>query len=317
MSRYLLLRLVLLVATLLGASLLVFGIMQLLPNNAADIMLGMWADRSGATIEHLRTLTGLDRPWWSQYLGWLGGMLTGNFGRSISFDAPIGPILFDRLGNSLLLAGPAMAISALLSLALAIISALRAEGWLDHTLSLIVLTIISTPAFVVGSGMILVFSGWLNWFPSNAATQDADTVLGLVTILALPVITLALETLGHITRTARSSLIETLRMGFVSAAKLKGLPRHRVLLRHVLPNAILPTITVIGINIGWMIGGVVVVEQIFGYSGIGSLVLFAIEQRDLPLIQSCMFFVASGYCVANLLVDFAYMAIDPRVRTQG
>ncbi|MCO5091857.1 ABC transporter permease [Bosea sp. (in: a-proteobacteria)] len=316
MFRYVLLRLVLLAFTLFGASLLVFAIMQLLPDDAADVMLGMWSDRSGTAIEQLRALTGLDRPWWEQYLSWLGGMLKGDFGRSISFGAPIGPILFDRLGNSMVLAAPAMAIAVFLSLSLAMVSAIRAGSAVDHAISIVVLVIVSMPAFVIGSGLILVFAGWLQWFPSNTATEDRTGLLALMVVLALPVMTLALESLGHITRTARSSLIETMRMGFVSAAELKGLSRLRVLLRHVLPNALLPTITVIAINIGWMLGGVVVVEQIFGYPGIGTLVLYAIEQRDLPLIQSAMFFISAGYCIANLLADFSYMALDPRVRAK-
>ena len=173
---------------------------------------------------------------------------------------------------------------------------------------------VSVPAFISGSIFILIFAAWLNWLPSTSSLLQGEGFLHWAKVLAMPVGVLALEALAHITRTTRSSMIEVLKTPYVRTAKLKGLRRDVVLFKHALRNALLPTVTVIAFNIGWMLGGVVLVEQVFSYPGLGSLVLFAIEQRDLPLLQATMFFVAAGYCVANVLADFVYALLDPRIR---
>ena len=172
------------------------------------------------------------------------------------------------------------------------------------------------PAFILASVLILVFAGWLRWLPSSSALAEGHGPLFWIRVLALPVATLTFEALAHMTRMTRSSMIEVLKTPYVRTAILKGMPRRRVLVRHALRNALLPTVTVIAFNFGWMLGGIVVVEQVFNYPGLGSLVLFAIEQRDLPLLQSSMFFVASGYCLANLGADVAYALLNPRIRYQ-
>jgi peptide/nickel transport system permease protein len=173
---------------------------------------------------------------------------------------------------------------------------------------------VSLPAFVTGSLLILVFAGWLRWLPSSSALLQGEGLWFWTRMLALPVATLTLESLAHATRTTRSSMIEVLKTPYVRTAILKGAPRRVVLFKHALRNALLPTVTVLAFNFGWMLGGIVVVEQVFSYPGLGSLVLFAIEQRDLPLLQASMFFVASGYCVANLLADVVYALLNPRIR---
>jgi peptide/nickel transport system permease protein len=314
LAGYVLRRLALLGLTLLAISFMVFAIMQMLPGDAAEQVLGAWAERSGKTLEAMRHRLGLDRPWHEQYLSWLGGALRGDLGKSLAMDAPIAPILFQRLGASLRLALPALVLAVALSLTLGVIAAVRRNGVVDHLITVFTLGGISVPAFVLGSVLILVFAGWLRWLPSSSALVDGEGFTVWVRVLALPVATLALEALAYITRTTRSSMIEVLKTPYVRAAVLKGLPRRRVLLAHALRNGLLPTVTVIAFNFGWMLGGVVVVEQVFNYPGLGSLVLFAIEQRDLPLLQASMVFVAGGYCVANLLADLAYAALNPRIR---
>lgn len=307
-------RLGLLVFTLLGISLLVFGILQLLPGDAATAILGAWQERSGQTHEYLRHALGLDRPWYEQYLGWLWGVLRGDLGRSLSMDAPITPILFERLGYSLRLAIPALLLAVSISLVLGVLAATRPNGFVDHAITVITLGGVSVPAFVSGAVLILIFAAWLGWFPSSSSLATGEGFLFWAKMLALPVATLTIEALAHITRITRSSMIEVLKTPYVRTARLKGMPRRTVLFKHALRNALLPTVTVIAFNIGWMLGGVVVVEQVFSYPGLGSLVLYAIEQRDIPLLQASMFFVAAGYCLANLLADITYALLDPRIR---
>jgi peptide/nickel transport system permease protein len=307
-------RLGLLALTLVGISLLVFGILQLLPGDAASAILGAWQSRSGMAHEYLRHALGLDRPWYEQYLGWLWGVLHGDLGRSLSMDAPITPILFERLGFSLRLAVPALLLAVSISLVLGVIAAVRPNGVVDHLITVVTLAGVSVPAFVSGAVLILIFAAWLGWFPSSSSLSQGEGFLFWAKMLALPVATLMVEALAHITRITRSSMIEILKTPYVRTARLKGLPRHLVLFKHALRNAMLPTVTVIAFNIGWMLGGVVVVEQVFSYPGLGSLVLYAIETRDIPLLQASMFFVAAGYCIANLIADITYALLDPRIR---
>ncbi len=314
LTRYVVRRLGLLVVTLLAISLLISGILQLLPGDAADQILGAWAERSGQTLAAMRVRLGLDRPWHERYLAWLGGVVQGDLGRSLALNQPIAPLLLERLGYSLRLALPALVIAGVVSVLLGVLAAMRPNGLLDHAITTVTLAGVSLPAFVTGSLLILVFAGWLRWLPSASALLQGEGVTFWARMLALPIATLTLESLAHATRTTRSSMIEALKTSYVRTAVLKGVPRRVVLFKHALRNALLPTVTVLAFNFGWMLGGIVVVEQVFSYPGLGSLVLFAIEQRDLPLLQSSMFFVAAGYCVANLAADVVYALLNPRIR---
>ncbi len=314
MLKYLLRRLWLLALTLVGISLLIYVILQVLPGDAVDQLLGAWSQQTGTEYEVLRAQLGLDRPWYEQYFGWLWDAMHGDLGRSFAMDAPVLPILVQRLVFSLRLAVPALIIAVVLSLILGVIAAVRPNGWLDTAITVFTLTGVSVPAFISGSLAILVFAAWLEWLPSTSSLSEGEGFFHWAYVLAMPVAVLALEALAHITRITRSSMIEVLKTPYVRTAKLKGLPRQMVLFKHALRNAMLPTVTVIAFNIGWMLGGVVLVEQVFSYPGLGSLVLFAIEQRDLPLLQASMFFVAGGYCIANVLADLTYALLDPRIR---
>ena len=311
---YLVGRLILLLATLLAVSIAISAIMSLLPGDAAEQILGAWSERSGATLAALRTRLGIDQPWYVQYADWLQMAVRGDLGNSLALSVPITPILFDRLANTLLLAIPAALISIPLSLGLGVWGAVRKGRPIDHGISAVTLVGVSVPAFVLGPILIVVFSGYLQWFPSSSGLIQGSGATHLFLILALPVLTLTTESLAYIGRMVRASMIETLKSPYVRMARLKGLPERQVVLNHALRNSLLPTVTVIAFNIGWLIGGVVVVEQVFNYPGIGSLLLFAIEQRDLPLIQATVFVTAAAYCTANLLADIAYMALNPRLR---
>lgn len=314
MLKYLFRRLGMLFLTLVGISAMIFIIVQILPGDAADQILEAWVEVPGGAHDILRAKLGLDRPWYEQYFGWLWDIAHGDLGRSFAMEAPIAPILVQRLGFSLRLAVPALILAVALSLILGVIAAVRPNGFVDNAITVVTLTGVSVPAFVSGSLFILIFAAWLQWLPSTSSLSEGEGFFHWARVLAMPVAVLTLEALAHITRITRSSMIEVLKTPYVRTARLKGLPRHLVLFKHALRNAMLPTVTVIAFNIGWMLGGVVLVEQVFSYPGLGSLVLFSIEQRDLPLLQASMFFVAAGYCVANLLADVAYALLDPRIR---
>jgi len=300
--------------TLFVITTLIFLIVQILPGDAVDQILEAWISSEGGAHDVLRKQLGLDRPWYEQYFGWLWNILHGDLGRSFAMEASIAPVLVERLVFSLRLAVPALVISVTLSLVLGVVAALRPNGLVDNMITVITLTGVSVPAFVSGSLFILIFAAWLQWFPSTSSLTEGEGFFHWAYVLAMPVSVLALEALAHLTRITRSSMIEVLKTPYVRTARLKGLPQRLVIYKHALRNAMLPTVTVIAFNIGWMLGGVVLVEQVFSYPGLGSLVLFSIEQRDTPLLQASMFFVAAGYCLANLLADICYALLDPRIR---
>jgi peptide/nickel transport system permease protein len=314
MLKYLIRRLGLLTLTLVGISAMIFIIVQILPGDAVDQILEAWVESEGGAHDQLRAKLGLDRPLHEQYFGWLWDIMHGDLGRSLAMEAPIAPILIERLGFSLRLAIPALIISVSLSLILGVVAAIKPNGLVDNAITMITLTGVSVPAFVSGSLFILIFAAWLQWFPSTSSLSEGEGFFHWAYVLAMPIAVLSLEALAHLTRITRSSMIEVLKTPYVRTARLKGLPKRLVIYKHALRNAMLPTVTVIAFNIGWMLGGVVLVEQVFSYPGLGSLVLFSIEQRDTPLLQASMFFVAAGYCVANLLADVAYALLDPRIR---
>lgn len=314
MLKYMIRRLGLLVLTLIGISAMIFIIIQILPGDAVDQILEAWVETEGGAHDILRAQLGLDRPWYEQYFGWLWDIMHGDLGRSLAMEAPIAPILLERLGFSLRLAVPALILSVTLSLILGVIAAIRPNSFVDNAITVITLTGVSVPAFISGSLFIVIFAAWLNWLPSTSSLSEGEGFFHWTYVLAMPIAVLTFESLAHLTRITRSSMIEVLKTPYVRTARLKGLPKRLVVYKHALRNAMLPTVTVIAFNIGWMLGGVVLVEQVFSYPGLGSLVLFAIEQRDTPLLQASMMFVASGYCIANLLADLAYALLDPRIR---
>jgi peptide/nickel transport system permease protein len=299
MFYFLIRRIGMLFFTLIGISAAIFLIVQVLPGDAVDAMLEGWVEESGGAYDVLRAKLGLDRPLYEQYFTWLWKIMQGDLGRSLAMDAPIAPVLVERLGYSLRLAIPALVIAVTLSLILGVVAATRPNGWIDHTITVVTLTGVSVPAFVSGSLFIVIFASWLQWFPSTSSLTEGEGFFHWAYVLAMPIAVLAIEALAHLVRITRSSMIEVLKSPYVRTAKLKGM---------------LPTVTVIAFNIGWMLGGVVLVEQVFSYPGLGSLVLYSIEQRDIPLLQASMFFVAAGYCFANLLADICYALLDPRIR---
>jgi len=312
MARFFIRRLFLIVLTLLFISLAIFVITQILPGDVAQMILGR-----GATPEDLETLRhqlGLDRPAHIQYLDWVGGIVQGDLGDSLYLSRPIAGILQDRLVNSLIL--------ALFSFFVAIPSAVLVGIWAgthrdsrgDRLMSTGSMVAISLPEFVTGMILIIIFSSTLGLLPSSSIILPGTTPLTSPQILVMPALTLTGVLFGYIMRMTRANVIEVMQSNYIRTAILKGLPMVRVVYRHAVPNAMLPTISIIASSIGWLLGGLIVVEVVFAYPGLGKLLLDAISTRDLPLLQVVTLIIAVTYTLSNLVADLSYAAIDRRVR---
>ncbi|MBN2472002.1 MAG: ABC transporter permease [Anaerolineae bacterium] len=313
MGRYLLRRLLLLAVTLLVTSLIIFALTQLLPGDIARLILGRDASEQAKAL--FREEFGLNDPALTQYARWLGGFVTGEWGRSYSAGNPaVRPLVLDRLGNSLILAGYTLLLSIPLSILLGIIAALRENTWVDGTVSIGALALIGLPEFVSGIILINLFALQLGWFESTSLIQDSYTLLDWVRVLTLPAITASFVLVGYVARMTRAGMIDELKKPYVRTATLKGIPRRRVIVRHVLRNGLLPTITVIAISVGWLIGGIVVIENVFNYPGLGSLLVTAVKQKNLPVLQASVMIIVFFFAVSNLAADLLYAALNPRIR---
>ncbi len=303
--------------TVLLTSLLVFMVTQCLKGDVCRIILGREAGQ--AAIETCRLELGLDKPLPIQYLNWLGDFLTGDWGISFSTNLPIYPIVMDRLGNSLMLALIALLISVPLAVALGIVAGLNENKPIDSTINVGSLAVVGLPEFVTGLVLIQVFSFGLRnlglpYLPANSSIPPDANFFEALPMLILPALTVMLVLLAYIARLTRSGVIEELKQPYVRTADLKGLPRRTVIVKHVLRNALLPTITVIAISTGWLISGLVVIENVFNYPGLGRLMIFAIDRRDLPLLQAVTMVTVLGFALANLIADMLYGWLNPRIR---
>ncbi len=303
-------------------SMVLMGVVQLMPGDAVDMLLRGLSPTavSQEAVDAMRRDLGLDLPVWHQYWNWISALLQGDFGRSFTQNVPVGPMIAGRLKSSLILAVPALIMMIVFGIGLGVVAALRENSPLDRTIQFLSLTAIATPAFLIGSLFIYVFAVKLNWIPAAFNAIDISRFDALETIsfffaaLIFPCLTIAAETVAHVLRQTRASMAEELKSNYVRAAVLRGLSRHRIVFHHVLRNSLLPAITVIAINVGYVIGGVVVVEFVFSYPGIGNLLLTAIVTRDIPTMLGTMLVVSSGYVFANLVADLLYSLLNPRVR---
>jgi peptide/nickel transport system permease protein len=322
MLLFVLRRIALSVVLLFVMSVVIFGLIQFMPGDVLDIVLqGISLQSIGKeTVADLRHELGLDLPVYEQYANWIAGVLQGDFGKSLVMRVPIGPMVWERLKSSLVLAVPATFLMVVLGIGLGIVAAVREKSWIDHVVAYASLTAIATPSFVVGTIFVYVFAVQLNWIPAAFNTVDLSrvSVWGMVgfffSALVFPCLTIAFEQVAHVLRQARGSMIEELKTDYVRMAVLKGMSRHRVIYVHALRNALLPAITVIAINIGYIISGVIVVETVFSYPGIGSLMVMAIKLRDVPLMLAVMIVISAAYVFANLFADIIYLLTNPRLR---
>ena len=310
MRRFIIRRLLLIILVLFLVSVIVFFITSVIPGDTAQAMLGQAA--TPTSLAALRHRLGLDQPPPLRYLLWLGNLLRGNLGDSPTMQLAIAPLLLSKLANSALLAAAAFLFTVPLSLLLGIIAGLNKNRWSDNVISLATLAGVAQPEFVTGTYLIVIFALGLHWLPATSTLGQGagQNILSLI----LPVITLSLVLLAYIGRMTRTNVIDVMETDYIRSAILKGLPYRAVVIRHALRNALLPSITIIASNVGWLLGGIVVTENLFGYPGIGRLLLQAVQNRDVPLLQDITLIIALIFALSNLVADILYAVLNPRVR---
>lgn len=300
------------VAMIAVVSALIFAGIQLLPGNAATAILGQTA--TPEAVRALNAQLGLDQPAVSRYLGWLWGVLGGDFGHSFTSRQSIAPVLAWRLENTLVLAGCTAVIAVPLALLIGFLSVRYQGSWLDRLLNLFTRVAVALPEFFSGYLLILIFSITLFWLPSNSSVNDGMPLGAHLTAIALPCLTLVLAVLGHMSNMTRAALIGAQNAAYVDTALLKGMSPSAILLRHVLPNAWGPIINVIVLNLAYLMVGVVIVESVFVYPGLGQYMVDSISKRDMPVIQGCALVLATIYILLNLLADVVSLMANPRLR---
>ena len=312
MATYFLKRLALALVTLWILSLIVFFAGQVLPGDPGRAILGNLAAES--SVRALDHQLGVDRPLLTQYWTWLTGLLHGDFGQSYQFRSPVGPFLGAALINSLKLAALAFIIVVPLGILGGVVAALTYGRGTDRIISVTGLSAATVPEFVSGIVVIVIFGVWLKVLPVSASAGTGASVASQIDHLILPVIPLVLVLFGYIARMARAGTIEALDSDYARTAILKGLKRSVVIRRHVLRNALLPTITVIATQTGYLIGGLVVVETLFNYQGIGNLIYKAALAKDFPMLEAGVLIIGVVYLVATLIADVLYTVLNPRLR---
>ncbi len=299
--------------TLLGISIVVFAAMHLIPGDFVDVMLGLGPDVSVEQREAIARAHGLDKPVPVQYLLWLSDAVRGDFGRSLRTGQPVSGVILDRLPATLELAVLATLASLLLAIPAGILSAVRRNGIVDALARVTALIGLSIPNFLLGTLLILFVS--LQWpvLPTTGFVPVTEGIGANLKSLVLPTISLGALLAASIMRMTRSALLEELRKDYLTVARAKGLSGRAVVLGHALRNALVPVVTVVGIQTGYLFGGTVIVEQLFAIPGVGRLALDAVLQRDYPVVQGTTLFIASSFVLVNLLTDLVYGFIDPRI----
>jgi peptide/nickel transport system permease protein len=308
-------RLLLMIPTLILVSILVFALAEVLPGDVGRTILGPYATQQ--QVEILNQKMGMDRPLYERYLSWAGGFVTGDWGESLLLKTAVFPTVMRALGNSLLLAGFALVIIVPTSILVGVFAGLRRDSGLDRAITVSTLSMTVIPEFVSGVILIYVFAVWLKWLPVSAMPPDGSPFVSRFYYLILPAIPLMFLELGYIARMARVGTVQVLAMPYIRTAVLKGLPRRRVIFGHVLRNAMVPTVTVIGSQVGWLIGGLVVIETLFVYPGIGKVMVDAAQYHDVVMLEASVLAVAVIYMIANLIADIVVALLNPRIRMGG
>jgi peptide/nickel transport system permease protein len=312
---YIMRRISLILVTMLLASMVIFAITQLLPGDIARVMLGQFA--TPQAVENLREELGLNRPVIVQYWDWLSSFIQGDWGTSMISRLAVQPVVMGRLRNSIMLAVVALAMYVPLGILLGVIAALKEDQSADQAISAASMAFVGLPEFVTGLILIGVFAIRLQIFPANSSIEPDTSFCEAFPYLILPAITVSLTSLGYIARMTRSGTIDVLHADYTRAAELKGLPRKMVMIKHVLRNSLLPTVTVVALGIGWLIGGLIVTEAVFGYPGLGRLLVYSIQRRDIITIQATSMVIIAVYSFSNLGADILYGILNPRIRLGG
>jgi len=314
MGRYLVMRLYSMAVTLLGLTVLVFLMLRLIPGTVVEQMIGADAVVSQQMVEQLKRFFGLDQAWYVQYGRWLGQLLQGNLGTSWRTGKPVLSLILERLPVTIELTLLAVAFSLVLGVGAGILSAVHRDRAVDHATRIGTLLGLSVPVFWQGTMLILFFSLYLRWMPPVMWVDFWTDPRRNLVIMLLPALCLGTASAANIARTTRSCMLDVLGSEYIRTAAAKGLAGHLVVLKHALRNALIPVVTVAGLQIGILLGGTVVVEEVFTLPGIGRLVLWSIYQRDYPLTQSTILFIALLFMTINLAVDLLYGYLDPRIR---
>ncbi|TDB96134.1 ABC transporter permease [Micromonospora fluostatini] len=311
MLRFVLRRLLQSAVVLLGVTLVVFLLLQLVPGDPVRVALGTRFDQE--TYDALRERSGLDRPLLAQYLSYVGHALTGDLGVSFRSGQPVTTIVLERLPATLSLAVTAVLLALLVAVPLGIVSAVRSGSLVDHAARVFSQFGVSVPDFWMGIMAILLFAGVLGWLPPSGYVALTEDPARWASHVILPAAAVGLVTASILTRFIRSSVLEVLAEDYVRTAEAKGLRGRVVVLRHVLRNALIPVVTVVAVQVASLIGGVIVIEVLFAWPGIGRLTYDAVQARDYPVLQGAVLFVASLFLLVNLLVDILYARLDPRI----
>ncbi|TDG03344.1 ABC transporter permease [Paraburkholderia guartelaensis] len=298
--------------TLLIVSAIVFAMTGLLPGDAAQEALGQAA--TPEAVAALRHQFGLDQPALQRYLQWLFHIVRGDFGMSLANSLPVSALIETRLPNSLMLAGLTTVVAVPIALTVGIASAMYRGSWLDRALNLLTLSTVAVPEFLVATIAVLIFAVNLHWLPALSYLSSVSSFGDLVRIYAMPVMTLCCVLIAQMARMTRAAVLDQLNSGYVEMATLKGASQVRIVLRHVLPNAIGPIANAVALSLSYLFGGVVIVESIFNYPGLASLMVDAVTNRDMPLVQGCVMVFCAAYLALVLMADVCQIISNPRLR---
>ena len=312
MTRFLLKRIGLALVTLFLLTVVIFSISTILPGNVGRAVLGPFATQE--SVDALNEQLGTDESAFAQYVDWTSGLLRGDLGTSLTKQVPTWDLLVPALENSFKLALVAFLICVPLSIIGGVVAALRYGRFTDKSITITGISLAAMPEFVTGIVLILVFAIWLGWLPATAQAEEGANTLTQLEYLLLPALTLTLVLFGYIARITRAGVIEALDSDYTRTAYLKGLPSSVVVRKHVLRNALPPTIAVVAVQVGYLVGGLVAVEVLFNYQGIGLLVYEAARQKDLPLLTAGVLVIGVVYLVVTLIADILYAALNPRIR---
>ena len=306
-------RLFLAVLTLVGVCVLVFAVTEALPGDACTAFLGR--DAKGTRLENCRQERGLYKPAIERFAEWSGGVLQGDLGRSLKRNKSINKLVGTRMRNTAVMGLTAAAIGIPMAIFLGVMAALYRDRKTDVSISTGAIFAMTIPEFVTATLLIYIFAIQLQWFPAVTTVRHSAPLSDLLPNIILPVVTLAFVMMAHILRMVRSAMIDVMASDYVQMARLKGVPFWHIVWFHALPNAMLPAINVIALTIAWLLGGVVIIEQVFNFPGIGTLMIRAIYDRDLPLVQAIALILAAVYIACNLIADLCSLALNPRLRT--
>jgi peptide/nickel transport system permease protein len=313
MSTYVLRRIAIGVLLILIVSVIVFAATQVLPGNAAKQVLGRFA--SPQAVRQLEKQMGLNRSAIAQYWAWLSAMLHGHLGQSLANQEPVSTFIGPRFFNTVVLAACTLVVLIPLSLGLGIYAGIRSGGWIDHGISTLTLGMISLPEFVTGTLLAVVIGVTLGLLPPASLVPPGTDPLTQPRLLVLPVVTLLISLTAYSVRMVRAGIIEVMRSEYVQSARLNGMPERRLILRHVLRNALGPAVQVIALTVEWLVGGVVVVETVFQYPGIGAGLVTSVSLRDIPVVQAIALIIAAFYITVNIVADVVVVLLNPKLRT--